>query len=113
MMVFFFLPSDPRQSPSILQVSDSSFLRFSVTINDTEELQASIRAADKDVLFHHINTLVSCTLGGCIECILFHITAMTVISIYLNSFLLSFQWTWYIQLIAVELMCKCAWINVV
>ncbi len=58
-IVFFFFPLDPRQPPTILQVSDSSFLRFSVTSGDKDQLQTSIRAADRDVLFHHINTLVS------------------------------------------------------
>lgn len=55
----FFPSLDPRQAPTILQVSDSSFLRFSVTSDDKDQLQTSIRAADRNVLFHYINTLVS------------------------------------------------------
>lgn len=50
--------TDPTRQ-STLQVSDSSFIRFSMTGNETKALQNSIRAADKEVLFHYISTLVS------------------------------------------------------
>ena len=88
----FFPSPDPRQAPTILQVSDSSFLRFSVTSDDTDGLQASIRAADRNVLFHHINTLVSYT-----ECFVINSYCPAYLCFYPSySFLLSFQMMVYI-----------------
>ena len=59
LLIVVFVVLDPSLPSSVLQLSDSSFFRFSLNINDTDELQDSIGAADEDVFFHYINTLVS------------------------------------------------------
>ena len=58
-VISFCVITDPSQPQSALQVSDSFIFRFSLNDSNVNELQEDLRAADKDILFHFINTIVS------------------------------------------------------